>query len=179
MAFNESISEYLSLNCTFGVFLCMLGYCVVTLIWFIILIGASDVVFLLSLAILFLPDYFAHFICVDSLLYVVWLAVLFSLACILSWSSFEHDVCIIIRPDSHSFLRGHEWYILYSAWLYVAWLPFLCMIACCLSMWAAYLSPYLQLSWFRSFFSSWFSLLQVWDLLCACSLTELEIRSKV
>ena len=114
--------------------------------------------FLLGIVILFLPDYFAHFICVDSLLYVVWLAVLFSLACILSWSSFEHDVCIIIRPDSHSFLRGHEWYILYSAWLYVAWLPFFCMIACCLSMWVAHLSPYFQLSWFRSFLSSRFSL---------------------
>ena len=107
---------------------------------------------LLGLAILFLPDHYAHFTCIDSLLYVVWLAVLFSLACILSWLSFEHDICIVIRPDSHSFLRGHEWYILYSAWLYVAWLPFFCMIACCLSMWDVHLSPYLQLSWFRSFF---------------------------
>ena len=38
-----------------------------------------------------------------------------SLACILSWSSFEHDVHIAIHPDSCSFLCGHEWYILYSA----------------------------------------------------------------
>ena len=73
----------------------------------------------------------------------------------------------------------HEWYILYSAWLHVAWLPFFYLIACRLSMWVALLSPYLQLSWFRSFLSSRFPLLQVWDLLCACSLTEPEIRSRV
>ena len=102
-----------------------------------------------------------------------------SLACILSWSSFEHDVHIAIHPDSCSFLCGHEWYILYSAWLYDAWLPSFCMIACCLSMWVSFLSPYLQLSWCRSFLSSRFSLLQMWDLLCACSLTEPEIRSRV
>ena len=52
-----------------------------------------------------------------------------SLACILSWSSFEHDVHIAIHPDSCRFLCGHEWYIMYSAWPHVAWLPFLCMIA--------------------------------------------------
>ena len=102
-----------------------------------------------------------------------------SLACILSWSSFEHDVHIAIHPDSCSFLCGHEWYILYSAWLYDAWLPSLYMIACCLSMWVSLLSPYFQLSWCQSFLSSRFSLLQVWDLLCACVLTEPEIRSRV
>ena len=73
----------------------------------------------------------------------------------------------------------HEWYILYSAWLYGAWLPSICVIACYLSMWDAHLSLYLQLSWFRSFLSSRFSLLQVWGLLCACFLTEPEIRSRV
>ena len=102
-----------------------------------------------------------------------------SLACILFWSSFEHDVHIAIHPDSCSFLCGHEWYIQYFAWLYGAWLPFLCVIACCLSVWAAHISPYLQLSWSWSFPSFRFSLLQVWGLLCACSLTELEIMSRV
>ena len=54
-----------------------------------------------------------------------------SLACILSWSSFEHDVHIAIHPGSCSFLCGHEWYTctlldcmvhdcLPSAWLHVA-----------------------------------------------------------
>ena len=102
-----------------------------------------------------------------------------SLTCILSWSSSEHDVRIAIHPDSHSSLCGHDWYILYSTWLYDAWLPSLYMIACRLSMWVALLSPYLQISWSRWFLSSRFLLLQVWDLLCACSLTEPEIRSRV
>ena len=127
----------------------------------------------------FCHDYSDHFTCIHSPLYITQLAMLFSLTGILSWSSFEHDVHIAIHPDSCSFLCGHEWYILYFAWLYDAWLPSFCMIACCLSMWAAHISPYLQLSWFRSFLSSWFSLLQVWDLLCVCSLTEPEIRSRV
>ena len=130
-------------------------YFIAILVWYIdmpIIIDCSSC--LLGIAILSLPDYSAHFTCIDSLLYVVWLAVLFPLACILSWSSFEHDVCIVIRPDSHSFLRGHEWYILYSTWLHVAWLPSLCVIACRLSLWAAHISFYLQLSWFRSFLSS-------------------------
>ena len=127
----------------------------------------------------FCHDYSDHFTCIHSPLYITQLAMLFSLTGILSWSSFEHDVHIAIHPDSRSFLCGHEWYILYFAWLYDAWLPSFCMIACCLSMWAAHISPYLQLSWFRSFLSSRFSLLQVWDLLCVCSLTEPEIRSRV
>ena len=131
MAFDESISEYLSLNCTFGVFLCMLGYCVVTLIWFIILIGASDVVFLLSLAILFLPDYFAHFICVDSLLYVVWLALFFFwlayyLDCLLSMMFVSLFVLIVIAfcvdmsDISCTLLDCMARDCLPSAWLHVA-----------------------------------------------------------
>ena len=125
MAFDESISECLSLDCTLGVFdacldialwhwydcLSWLGlqmslflYFIARLVWYIdmpIIIDCSS--YLLGIVILSLPDYSAHFTCIDSLLYVVWLAVLFPLACILSWSSFEHDVCIIICPDSHSF----------------------------------------------------------------------------
>ena len=84
-----------------------------------------------------------------------------------SWLSYSRLSCVYISDVSC------------SAWLYDAWLPSLCMIACRLSMWVSLLSPYLQLSWFRSFLSSRFSLLQVWDLLCACSLTELGIRSRV
>ena len=127
----------------------------------------------------FYHDYSDHFTCIHSPLCITQLAMLFSLTGISSWSSFEHDVHIAIHPDSRSFLCGHEWYILYFAWLYDAWLPSFCMIACRLSMWVSLLSPYLQLSWCRSFFSSRFSLLQVWDLLCACSLTEPKIRSRV
>ena len=211
MAFDESVSGYLSLDCTLRVpdiIGCMIGYCTHLghwyadyddrLPWFglpmlrfflcITAISIRDTDMLVALI-----DYLALFSIVTLILSCLFwplhmhtLAIVYRsawhvdyLTCILFWSSFEHNVCIVIRPDSHSFLRGHEWYIMYSDWLYVAWLPFFYMIACCLSMWAAYLSPYLQLSWFQSFFSSWFSLLQVWDLLCACSLTELEIRSKV
>ena len=86
---------------------------------------------MLGIAILFLLDYSAHFTCIDSLLYIVWLAVLFSLARILSWSSFEHDVCVAIRPDRHSLcvVMSDISYILFdcmlhdyhsSAWLHVA-----------------------------------------------------------
>ena len=202
MAFDGSISEYLSLYCTLGFFdacldialwhwydwLSWLGlrmllffmYFISRLVWYIdmpIIIDCSSC--LLGMAILSLPDYFAHFTCIDSLLYVVWLAVLFPLACILSWSSFEHDVCIVIRPDNHSFF-ARTW---------VIYLVF-CLIACCMTALllrdcmspvsvGARISPYLQLSWFWSFISSRFSLLQVWDLLCACSLIEPEIRSRV
>ena len=133
---------------------------------------------LLSIVILILPWLFCspYMHGFTGVYHLTWCVV--SLACILPWSSFEHDVCIAIRLDRHS-LCGLEWYILCSAWLYVAWLPFFCLIACHLFMWAALLSPYLQLSWFRSFLSFRFLLLQVWDLLCVCSLTEPEIRSKV
>ena len=126
----------------------------------------------------FCHDYSDHFTCIHSPLYItqfdmliLWLV--YPLGRLWAWCSYHYSswlsrlVCI------------HEWYILYSAWLHVAWLPFFYLIACCLSMWAAYISPYLQLSWFRSSLSSRFSLLQVWDLLCACSLTEPEIRSRV
>ena len=118
---------------------------------------------LLSALILILPWLFwsLHMHTLTTVYHSVWHVD--SLACILPWSSFEHDVCITIRLDRHS-LCGLEWYILYSAWPHVAWLPFFCLIACRLSVWAAHLSPYLQLSWFRSFLSSRFSLLQVWDL---------------
>ena len=91
----------------------------------------------------------------------------------LAWCSYHYS------PWLSRLVCVHEWYILCSAWLYDAWLPSLCMIACRLSMWVSLLSPYLQISWFRSFLSSRFSLLQVWDLLCACSLTKPEIRSRV
>ena len=50
---------------------------------------------------MFLPDHSTHFTCIDSLLYIIWLAVLFSLACKLSWSLFGHDVGITIHPDCH------------------------------------------------------------------------------
>ena len=126
----------------------------------------------------FFHDYSDHFTCIHSPLYItqfdmliLWLV--YPLGRLWAWCSYHYSswlsrlVCI------------HEWYILYSAWLHVAWLSFFYLIACCLSMWAAYISPYLQLSWFRSSLSSRFSLLQVWDLLCACSLTEPEIRSRV
>ena len=42
----------------------------------------------------------------------------------------------------------------------------LCDCMSCLSMCGTHLFPYLQLSWFRSFPSFLFSLLQVWDLVC-------------
>ncbi|RVW24846.1 hypothetical protein CK203_105096 [Vitis vinifera] len=51
MTFDESISEYLSLDCTLGV------------------LDVAHLV-LLGMAILFLPDYSAHFTCLDSLLYI-------------------------------------------------------------------------------------------------------------
>ena len=77
MAFDESISEYLSLNRTFGVFDACLD--IALWHWYDLLywLGLRMSFFLLGIVILFLPDYFAHFICVDSLLYVVWLALFF------------------------------------------------------------------------------------------------------
>ena len=121
-------------------------------------------------------DYSDRLACMDSLLVrfdmsILWL--IYHLGRLWAWYSYHYSswlsrlVCI------------HEWYILYSAWLHVAWLPFFYLIACRLSMWVSLLSPYLQLSWYRSFLSSRLSLLQAWDLLCACSLTEPEIRSRV
>ena len=128
----------------------------------------------------FFHDCSDHFTCIQSPLYItqldmliLWVVYYFDRLwawCLYhysSWLSYSRLSCVYMSDIS------------YSAWLYDAWLPSFCMIACCLSMWAAHISPYLQLSWFRSFLSSWFSLLQVWDLPCACSLTEPEIRSRV
>ena len=203
MAFDESIRGYSLLDCTLRVPEFSLG----TLTWLIVLVDYLDWRFwhsdFLCASLIYLFEIFDMvIILIDHLALLSIVILIFpwlfcsphmhgftgvyhltryvdSLTCILSWSSFEHDVHIAIHPDSCSFLCGHEWYILYFAWLYGAWLSSFCLIACCLSMWAAYISPYLQLSWFRSFLSSRFSLLQVWDLLCICSLTEPEIRSRV
>ena len=100
--------------------------------------------------------------------------------------------CILFWPSLSMMIVSLSIWLLYSrlSCVYIddiselcliacSWLPSSCVIACCLSMWVAHLSPYLQLSWFRSFLSFWFSLLQVWDLPCACSLTEPEIRSRI
>ena len=121
-----------------------------------------------------------HFTCIHSPLYItqldmliLWLVYYFDRLwawCLYhysSWLSYSRLSCVYMSDISC------------SAWLYDAWLPSLCMIACRLSMWVSLLSPYFQISWSRSFLSSRFSLLQVWDLLCACSLTEPEIRSRV
>ena len=178
MTFDWTISVCSSLDCTLRISWCMLRCHIHLRFWRAGLL-MIDLITLLSTLILILLWLFwsLHMHTLTLVYHLAWHV--YSLTCVLSWSSFEHDVRTVIHPDSCSFLCGHEWYILYSAWLYDAWLPSSCVIACCLSMWVAHLSPYLHLSWFRSFLSSRFSLLQMWDLLCACSLTELEVRSRV
>ena len=203
MTFDESISGYSLLDCTLRVPEFSLG----TLTWLIGLIDYLDWRFwhsdFLCASLIYLFEIFDmliilidHFVLLSALILILpWLFwslhmhtltavhhsagyVVFSDLYILS-IVFEHGVYI------YRFFICLSWFVwtwviyLYSAWLYGAWLPFLCVIACCLSVWAAHISPYLQLSWFRSFLSSRFSLLQVWDLLCVCSLTEPEIRSRV
>ena len=134
---------------------------------------------LLSALILILPWLFwsLHMHTLTTVYHSDWHV--YSLTCISSRSSLSMVYIFIVFLSVYHGLCGHEWYILYSAWLYDAWLPFFCLIGCRLSVWAAHLSLYLQLSWFRSFLSSRFSLLQVWDLVCACTLTEIEIMSRV
>ena len=201
MTFDESISEYLSLDCTLGVFVACLDIAlwhwydclswlglrlsfflrfIARLVWYIdmpIIIDCSSCFAWYSDFVSPWLFWSLHMHTLTTVYHSAWHVN--SLTCILSWSSSEHDVRITIHLYSHSFLCGHDWYILYSTWLYDAWLPSLYMIACRLSMWVALLSPYLQISWSRSFLSSRFSLLQVWDLQYACSLTKPEIRSKV
>ena len=121
-----------------------------------------------------------HFTCIHSPRYITQLDTLILLlvnyfARLWAWFLYHYSSWLLY---SRLFCVYMMIYLSFS-WMYDAWLSPLCMIACRLSMWAAHLFPYLQLSWFRSFFSSRFSFLQVWDLLCVCSLTELEIRSRV
>ena len=89
-----------------------------------------------------------------------------SLACILSWSSFEHVVFVTIHLDCHSL------YVDMNG-IYV-----LCLTVCCMTTLLLYdsitfvhvghtsisLPPTLS---FRSFPSFWFLYLQVWGLMCA------------
>ena len=89
-----------------------------------------------------------------------------SLACILSWSSLSMlylslFILIVIA-------RMWTWVVYsYFVWLYVAWLPPLCdcMPLVYVGRTSIHLLPTL---WFRSFLSSWLSLLQVWGLVCVC-----------
>ena len=75
------------------------------------------------------------------------------------WSSYSHLACV------------WTWMIyLHSIWLLVAWLLLSRVITCCLSMWVAHLSPHLQPSSFSHSFFFWFLHLQVWGLVCDCSL---------
>ena len=156
------------------IFLCFIAMFVEYIDMLIILI---DHLALLSIVILILPWLFcsSHMHGFTGIYHLTWCVD--SLACILSWSPFEHDVRITIRLDRHSLCA----WVIYPVLCLTAccMIASLCMIACRLSMWVSLLSPYLQLSWFRSFISSQFSLLQVWDLLCACFLIEPEIRSRV
>ena len=81
-------------------------------------------------AILFLPDLSTYFTCIDSLLYIVWLAVLFSLACILSWSllsmnlyhflSNYHSLYVCMSDIFCPLLDYMSHDCLSSAWLHVA-----------------------------------------------------------
>ena len=127
----------------------------------------------------FCHDYSDHFTCIHSPLYITQFDML------ILWLVYPLDRlwawCIYLS----FFFICLSWFVwtwviyLYFAWLYGVWLLSFCMIACHLPMWVALLSPDLQFSWFRSFLSSRLSLLQVWGLLCAYSLTESKIRSRV
>ena len=127
---------------------CFFLYFIARLVWYIdmsIVIDCSSC--LLGMTILSLPDYSAHFTCIDSLLYVVWLAVLFPLTCILFWSSLSMMIVSLSIWLSYSRLSC----------VYIDDISELCLIACCmttllcviacrLSVWVAHLSPYLPLS---------------------------------
>ena len=158
MAFDESISECLSLDCTLGV----LDACLdVVFIWDFNMLDYWWLILLHCLAywFWFWHDCSDHFTCIHSPLYITRLDMLilwhvyyfdrlwaWCLHHYLSWLSYSRLSCVYMIDISC------------SAWLYDAWLPSLCMIACRLPMWVSLLSPYLQLSWFRSFLSSRFSL---------------------
>ena len=172
--------------------------------WLIILIGASDVV-ISSVFHWYIrlrhwhADYIDWSYCLawhidsDFGMIVLITSHAYTHHCIsLSLTCFSYLYTILIIFE-HVFLYHYSSWLLYSRLscvymvdIYLFCVTVYCMtllIPCdcmsCLSMWAALLSTYLQISWSRSFPSFWFSLLQVWDLLCACSLTELEIRSRV
>ena len=88
------------------IFLCFIAMFVEYIDMLIILI---DHLALLSVVILILPWLFCspHMHGFTGVYHLTWYVD--SLACILPWSSFEHDVYITIRLDRHS-LCGLEWY---------------------------------------------------------------------
>ena len=93
---------------------------------------------------------------------------------------FEHDIWITVYLIVvFSLILCVDMMIYLSfAWLRVAWLPSFCMIACRLSVWVAHLSLYFPPSGFSHFlhFGSHFCKCEA---LCACTLTEIEVRNRV
>ena len=88
--------------------------------------------------------------------------------CYSSWLLYSRLACV------------WTWMIyLHSTWLPVAWLLFSYVIACCLSMWVAYLSPYLQLSSFGHSFHFCSYICKCEALCVLVSLTKLVVRSRV
>ena len=205
MAFDGSISGYSLLDCTLRVLEFSLG----TLTWLIVLVDYLDWRFrnsyflcaslIYSFEILicwlywliisyclahwswFCHDCSDHFTCIHSPLYItrldmliLWLVYCFDhlwacCPCITIHLIVVFSLILCVYIDDISEICLIE----------CCMTTLFCVIACRLSVWAAHISPYLQLSGSRSFLSSRFSLLQVWDLLCVCSLTEPEIRSRV
>ena len=92
-----------------------------------------------------------------------------SLTCILFWSSLSMMfVSLFVLIVVFSLILCVHDDISELCLIVCCMTALLCVIECRLSMWAAHLFSYLQLSWSRSFPSFWFSLLQVWGLVCVC-----------
>ena len=128
----------------------------------------------------FCHDCSGHLTCIHSPLYIIWLDMLIHLL-----------VYYLDRPLSMMFISLFVLIVVFSLILCVHGdISEHCLIVCCMT--AIFLcdcmplvsvgSTFIPLPptlWFRSFPSSRFSLLQMWGLVCACTLTELEVRSRV
>ena len=124
-------------------------------------------------------DYPAHLgMYVHIALYLVCLSV-DSLACILSWLSWIMLSLIYIHLNYHTSCLACVWYI---PVLHDCFVP-----DCSSSVWLHALFTYVghisillaPTLWFWSFPSFRLLFLQVWGLVCVCTLTEIEVKSRV
>ena len=128
----------------------------------------------------FCHDCSDHFTCIHSLLYIIWLDMLIHLLVYYFNHLWACCLCITILLDCRilAYLVCTLMIYLRFVWLCVAWLlSFVWLRAACLC--GSHIYPLVSHSLVSVISFILFSLLQVWDLVCACTLTEIEVRSRV
>ena len=162
------ILRYLSLLYFIAIFVWDIYMLIVSIAHFALL---SIVILICAMIVLIALHVWIH--CCISFYLTHWFSGLYILLIV-----FEHGVCIIIHPDHHSLYvyMSDISCTLLDCMLHDYFFSVLLHVICpC----GPHIYPLISNPLVSSFFSFRFSLLQVWGLGCACSLTEPGVRSRV